>query len=50
MNYHENEQFFYGMIKLIVKLSLIVSIDTNIKEQILDGLPSHPFLHRRRGY
>lgn len=46
MNYHENARFFYSMIKLIVNLSLIVSIDTNRKEQILAGLPSHPFLHR----
>ena len=50
MNCNENAHLFYGMNKLIVNLCLIVSHDTNIKEQILAGLPSHPFLYRRRGY
>lgn len=46
MNCNENAHLFYGINKLIVNLSLIVSHDTNRKEQILAGVPSHPFLHR----
>ena len=37
MNYHENARFFYGINKLIVNLSLIVSIDTYICVFMLGG-------------